>query len=286
MTIVGQVLEVARAEIGYIGHTVNAKLYEPTAYPDVPGRLPRGKFNKYAYELDKTDIFNGPKNGADWCAVFACWDVFKVVGVDNFHKITGIPSRSAAAGVRYLGQYFQQKGWFYQTPQPGDFICYRNGTYWQHTGIVETFDGVWLTTIEGNSGTPLGVHRFRNKLSSISVWGFCRPQYQLIETVQPATPAQPAVQPTPEVEGEMTDAEFNKRVKNYLDAHGQEIFNMLNEAYRKDLQKKDGSDWSKADREWAVQKGLFAGSNGNFMWQDFVTREQAATLFHKYDERR
>ena len=42
------------------------------------------------------------------------------------------------------------------------------------------------------------------------------------------------------------------------------------------------------DREWAIKVGLFAGNgtdaNGepNYMWQDFLTREQAAQIFYRF----
>ena len=52
--------------------------------------------------------------------------------------------------------------------------------------------------------------------------------------------------------------------------------------YRKDLQARDGSDWSQADREWAVTSGLIqGGADGTIMWQDFLTREQFATVLHR-----
>ena len=47
-------------------------------------------------------------------------------------------------------------------------------------------------------------------------------------------------------------------------------------------------DWSKEAREWAIKVGLFAGNgtdaNGepNYMWQDFLTREQAAQIFYRF----
>ena len=45
---------------------------------------------------------------------------------------------------------------------------------------------------------------------------------------------------------------------------------------------------SQKAREWAVSVGLFAGNgtldNGepNMMWEDFLTREQAAQLFYRF----
>ena len=58
------------------------------------------------------------------------------------------------------------------------------------------------------------------------------------------------------------------------------------EAYRQKLQDNDHGDWSTRALDWAVEKGLFAGvpdENGvpNYMWEDFVTREQLAVILYK-----
>ena len=58
--------------------------------------------------------------------------------------------------------------------------------------------------------------------------------------------------------------------------------------YRKELQDNDCGDWSKEAREWAVSVGLFGGSGTgedgqpNMMWQDQLSREQAAQIFYRF----
>lgn len=55
--------------------------------------------------------------------------------------------------------------------------------------------------------------------------------------------------------------------------------------YREELQEKDGSDYSAEAREFAINKGLIQGDQfGRYMWQDFITREQFATVMKRYDE--
>jgi len=59
--------------------------------------------------------------------------------------------------------------------------------------------------------------------------------------------------------------------------------------YRKTLQDNDSGSWSEKDRNWAIGKKLFSGSgtiNGvpNYMWHDFLTREQAAVVLHRLYE--
>lgn len=267
MTPAERLVATAKAEVGYREKKSNAQLDNPTANAGT------ANWNKYAAELDKTDIMNGPKNGYDWCACFVVWCFWKTFGLELFRKITGIPAKSAAAGVRYLRQYFQQIGALVSTPQPGDVIFFKtaDGTGWQHTGLVEKVVGGSVYTIEGNAGTPQGVNTFVYPLTYSRIGGYGRAKWSLVpdgtptQPTQPATPAAPTTPATPANE----DAEYEK-------------FLRFMERYRRELQAEEGSTWSEPARNWAVQKGLFSGSgDGNLMWKDFVTREQVAALFMK-----
>lgn len=54
-------------------------------------------------------------------------------------------------------------------------------------------------------------------------------------------------------------------------------------AYRKTLQDNDAGDWSRAARDWAIKTGLMqGGGDGNYMWQDFLTREQLVTVLYRF----
>lgn len=61
------------------------------------------------------------------------------------------------------------------------------------------------------------------------------------------------------------------------------------EKYRAELQKKPGSEWSKEAREAMVHAGLITGAvdpttgERNYMWQDFVTREQLAQILARLE---
>lgn len=67
-----------------------------------------------------------------------------------------------------------------------------------------------------------------------------------------------------------------------------EMFVAAMAEHRKQLRDNDSGDWSQKAREWSVSLGLFAGNgtldNGepNIMWEDFLTREQAAQLFYRF----
>lgn len=75
---------------------------------------------------------------------------------------------------------------------------------------------------------------------------------------------------------DMTQEQFN------------EMFKVAMANYRKQLQDNDAGAWSKQGREWATNVGLIQGGaplpNGspNFMWEDFLTREQMATLLYRF----
>lgn len=57
---------------------------------------------------------------------------------------------------------------------------------------------------------------------------------------------------------------------------------------RKALQNNKCSEYSLAARNWAISNGLIVGNgtleNGepNYMWQDFITREQMVTVLHRF----
>ena len=57
---------------------------------------------------------------------------------------------------------------------------------------------------------------------------------------------------------------------------------------RKALQNNKCSEYSLAARNWAISNGLIVGngtlenSEPNYMWQDFITREQMVTVLHRF----
>ena len=75
----------------------------------------------------------------------------------------------------------------------------------------------------------------------------------------------------------------------------QEKFNqMFSEAmrqYRQELRDNDCGDWSQKARQFAVDNKIFAGSSTtpegepNYMWEDLLTREQAAQLLYVFAQR-
>ena len=135
------------------------------------------------------------------------------------------------------------------------------------TGIVEKVAGGRVYTIEGNTSSAAGVVEnggcVQDKsypLTYSKIGGYGRPDFSIV----------------PEEDNDMDQTKFN------------EIFAAAMAEYRKQLRDNDSGDWSQKAREWAVSVGLFAGNgtldNGepNMMWEDFLTREQAAQLFYRF----
>ena len=150
-------------------------------------------------------------------------------------------------------------------PEPGDIIMYD----WQdsgkgdntggadHVGIVEKVVGHTITIIEGNKGEA--VARRTLAVNGRYIRGYCLPNY--------ASKAE---------EDDMDQTKFN------------EMFSTAMAEYRQKLRDNDSGTWSQEAREWAISVGLFAGNgttdNGypNMMWEDFLTREQAAQLSYRF----
>lgn len=84
---------------------------------------------------------------------------------------------------------------------------------------------------------------------------------------------------------------YTKKVSEEDEDMTLERFTELMNEYRAALRDNDSGDWSKETREWAIANGLFEGSgtlaNGqpNYMWADFLTREQAAALFYRFAQK-
>lgn len=135
------------------------------------------KWNKYAAELDKTNWYNGKKNGYDWCCVFADFGFYHVFGYDNAKKMEFQPEKSLGAACYYAARYFKEHDAYYKTPEVGDRIFYgEDGD--DHTGIVVAVNATTIETVEGNVSDSV-VHEVRNKNDS---WidGYGRPDWSVV----------------------------------------------------------------------------------------------------------
>lgn len=188
MTPQERLIATAVDQVGYIGHRSNSQLDTPTANGG-------GKYNKFARDLDALgDFYNGPKNGFDWCDVFVDWCFVQTFGRDLAQKLTFQPDRSCGAGTAYSLGYYKNHGHFVATPQPGDQIFFGDARSTWHTGIVTRVAGGTVYTVEGNAGSPLGVHEFRYQVGAKIIKGYGRPDWGVVvSSAPPVDVAAPAV---------------------------------------------------------------------------------------------
>ena len=199
-----KVLDLARGEIGYHESGDNV--------------------TKYAADLDRTNWYNGPKNGFAWCDVFVDWLFYKCFGDPLGREMICQPTGSAGAGCLYSAQYYKAAGrWYTTNPQPGDqiFFTYSPGEY-SHTGIVESVSGGTVVTIEGNTSDQ--VARRQYSLGSSNIAGYGRPKWELA-TGGSVTPT-PAPTPDPSGGGSSSHTRILRRGM-YKDSEVREMQEML-----------------------------------------------------------
>lgn len=267
LNAVERLIATARAEVGYLEKATNSQLDDKTANPG------KNNWTKYARDLDKSGCYNGPKNGYAWCDMFVDWCFRQTFGEELIHKMTFQPHGGYGAGCTSSAGYYKQAGRFFKSgPKPGDQIFFTNdgGKSSSHTGIVVAVDGSKVYTIEGNTSSVAGVVAnggcVREKSYSLSydrIYGYGRPDWSIV----PETPI------------DKKEDEDDMDVKR---------FGELLSEFRKTLQDNDSGEWSKPAREWAIAQGLVAGNGTkvggktNYMWEDFLTREQLVTVLYRF----
>lgn len=213
MTPVERLIKTAEAELGYLEKASNAQLDDKTA------NAGKNNWTKYARDLDGIgNIYNGRKNGFDWCDVFVDWCFIQTFGKDMAVKLLNQPLKGLGAGVKYSAQYYQQKGRFKEeNPKPGDQIFFGDSTSWWHTGIVVEVSGGKVYTIEGNTTTTSGVIpngggvvKKSYSLTHRSIKGYGRPDYSIVadEVVNPDP------KPTIPVKKEEKDMTYYKTIND------------------------------------------------------------------------
>lgn len=177
MNYVEKVINIAKAEVGYIEKASNKDLDSKTA------NAGSKNYTKYARDLDALgNFYNGKKNGYDWCDVFVDWCFVKAYGVEEAKKLLCQPNKSLGAGCKYSMQYYEKKGQLKTEPAIGDQIFFKNTSTGSitHTGIVSDVDKTYVYTVEGNATTNSNkVAQFRYKKNANYIAGYGRPAYDV-----------------------------------------------------------------------------------------------------------
>ena len=201
-------VSVLEAELGYIEKRSNSQLEDKTA------NVGSGNYTKYAAHIDANypNFYNGPKQGAPWCDVFADDAFIVVFGYETTLKLLCTKERSSGAGCEFSADYFRAAGQFHKTPEVGDQIFF--GPYGDeyHTGLVVEVSADSVTTIEGNTSPDEGVVanggmvcKKTYPLNYHSISGYGRPDYSIVEKIlvdapeldEPVEGVQPEPAPTP-----------------------------------------------------------------------------------------
>ena len=175
-----EVINVAKAEEGYVEKKSNAKLDDKTA------NAGSNNFTKYARDYLKWTGVNN--QGQPWCGMFLLWIFVMAFGLAVAKTLLcGI----ATAYTPTFAQQFKNAGrWHKKDPKPGDVIFFKNATRICHVGLVERVANGKVYTIEGNTSNanavvPNGgmVCRKSYSLNNTRIAGYGRPAY---DSEQPA----------------------------------------------------------------------------------------------------
>ena len=150
-----KVIEIARAEIGYLEKKSNSNLDSKTA------NAGSNNYTKYGRDLDALGFYNGKKNGVAWCDQFVDWCFVQAYGLETALAMTFQPlgKNNSGAGCQYSRNYYKNNGRLFNDPKPGDQIFFWNSdkSRVSHTGLVEKVSGGKVYTIEGNTSGASGV---------------------------------------------------------------------------------------------------------------------------------
>ncbi len=218
MATAEKILEIARSQIGTRESPANSdNVKYNTAYY---GREVSGKY--------------------PWCAVFVWW-VFREAGAPELYYGGG----ETAYCPTLMSFHKKQKVTDYR---PGDivFFNFSGRSSAGHVGICESWDGTYITTIDGNTGSASednGGAVLRRRRHKKFIVGAYRPEYQ--------------------EDDDMTQDQFNTFMENYLKAKAKE----------------PASDWAKPFIDTAIDVGAMTDVGGTIERpKSWMTREELAVV--------
>lgn len=219
MATAEKILEIARSQIG-------AK--------ESPAKSDNVKYNTAYYGREVSD------GKHPWCAVFVWW-VFREAGAPELYYGGG----ETAYCPTLMSFHKKQAVTDYR---PGDivFFNFSGRSSAGHVGICESWDGTYITTIDGNTGSASednGGAVLRRRRHKKFIVGAYRPEYQ--------------------EDDDMTQDQFNSFMDNYLKAKAKE----------------PASDWAKPFIDTAIDVGAMTDVGGTIERpKSWMTREELSVV--------
>lgn len=108
----------------------------------------------YLYKDSSGKVWIHHVNSFDWCTSFHDDMFIRAYGIDKARKMLFRPEyNNYGAVVKYSWNYYKAKNRTGSEPKKGCSIFFQNAKGLSHIGIVYDFDGKYVYTVEGNSGT-------------------------------------------------------------------------------------------------------------------------------------
>lgn len=219
MATAEKILEIARSQIGT---------------KESPAKSDNVKYNTAYYGREVSD------GKHPWCAVFVWW-VFREAGASDLYY----GGDKTAYCPTLMSFHKKQKVTDYR---PGDivFFNFSGRSSAGHVGICESWDGTYITTIDGNTGSASednGGAVLRRRRHKKFIVGAYRPEYQ--------------------EDDDMTQDQFNTFMENYLKAKAKE----------------PASDWAKPFIDTAIDVGAMTDVGGTIERpKSWMTREELSVV--------
>lgn len=146
--------------------------------------------------------------------------------------------------------------WVTKDFRAGDVVIFEWSNGQRHCGVVALVFRNYMQTVEGNTAygnDSNGGEVMLRERAFTHVLGAVRPRF--------------------EEEGTPMDYEQFKQLLN---------------TYREELRDNDANNYSAEAREWAIKEGIIQGNGStidgqpNYMWADFLTREQFVTMLYRF----
>ncbi len=124
--------------------------------------------------------YTGSPDGQNWCATFISWCANEA-GILNkaIPKFQGCDEGISYFKNKGLFEYTKAYGGNIESCSRGDiiFFCKGDKNDSTHVGIVTNFDGLKITTVEGNSSNTIKTREYNFNNDNKKILGFASPEY-------------------------------------------------------------------------------------------------------------